>query len=493
VFSAEALLNELASIRPVSDAARPIFRWDHDAYAIFYTPGYVCVVDCSDAQRFEQMIAAPSTGDGWERWRSELRLCAELAAARHKAWEEAPFDPVCLTLFMNNACNLACTYCYAQPERYPFPASATRHSPAIELDSKPNRATWLDPDVITAAAQLVAQNCRRRGSPFYVVFHGGGEPTLHRGRADEALSVLEREAAAHDVRIFRYVATNGVMSEKKAVWLARRFDLVGLSCDGPADIQNAQRPLWDGGPTAHRLEQTARILHAQGTRIHVRVTVTRDNMHRQAEIVAYVCEALFPEEVHLEPAYRGGRAEPDSCPRTPDAATFLQNFLQARRVAQQHGVPLIYAGCRLGEIHGPYCNLLRDVLNLVPGGTATACFKQTPASKAAASGMAIGALDEQTGHFIIDDVRVRNLRQRLTASLAACHHCFNRFHCARACPDRCVLDDARQPHNRALDGSFRCLVQKGLALVSLQEHVQRAWPQSRQPDGDGRVYGTAVV
>jgi len=88
------------------------------------------------------------------------------------------------------------------------------------------------------------------------------------------LTTLEEIASAHDVEPFRYVATNGIMAEEKAAWLARHFDLIGLSCDGPADIQNSQRPRWNGKGTSHIVERTAHVLREEGVEFQVRTTIT---------------------------------------------------------------------------------------------------------------------------------------------------------------------------------------------------------------------------
>lgn len=494
LLTAEAPLNGMTAYRPVRTAGWPIFRRDCAEYAVFYTPGYVCVVGLSDAEGFEKIIVSPDACKEMAKWARELQHRAELAVARARLWREAPFSPECLTLYMNNECNLGCVYCYADPARFPFPAVTSRQRGGAAKPGRGRRpASRLDIDVITAAGRLVARNCQQKGRRFYVVFHGGGEPTLHRERVEGALLQLRRVAAAHGVELFLYVATNGVMPEKKAVWLARHFDLVGLSCDGPADIQDAQRPLWDGGPTGHRVEQTARILREEGQAVHVRVTVTRGTIHRQAEIVEYVCEKLCPEELHLEPMYAGGRAKIANGLRTPDVMAFCDHFLEARRTAQRYGVPLVHAGSRLDQVHGPYCNVFRQVLNVVPGGVATACFKETDASRARAKGMDIGALDEQMGHFAIDHTKVRDLRQRLNTSPARCHDCFNRFHCAGACPNICILGDQSLSKGGAVGASFRCQVQKAVSAVTLHEMAEAVWSQSLCRGKNGRVFGKAVV
>lgn len=121
-------------------------------------------------------------------------------------------------------------------------------------------------------------------------------------------------------------------------------------------------------------------------------------------------------------------------------------------------------GCKNGN--GRYCHLFRDVLNLVPGGVATACFKVSEAAQAGQMGVGIGRMEEGNGRFVLDAGHIQTLRRQLQNTPLACHDCFNRFHCTFACPDECPLTE---PHPTA---HFRCLVQQKLMAASLQAQAQ---------------------
>jgi len=457
------LLEEAERFRPVHADGQPIFRWDCAGYAMLYAPGYLCVVGLSDAGWFEATIAPLEQGGG-VTWGSELYRRAELAVAEAMRWQEGSFAPECLTLYMNNECNLGCVYCHTDPS--------------------PEPAARLELETIAAGAEVVAGNCRRKGRPLYTVFHGGGEPVLHRERVERALALLDEAAAAHGIELFRYVATNGVMPEEKAIWLARHFDLIGLSCDGPPDVQNSQRPRWDGGATSRIVERTGRILRQEGCRVHVRTTITAATLERQAEIADYICRQFAPEEIHFEPVYVGGRTGAGL--DADQAGEFVAHFLEARRVAQEHSILLTSSGSRPDEIHGPYCHVFRETLNLVPGGVATACFEVTDAGSVEEKGATIGTLDRESGRFEIDHARVQELRRQLGAIPTECGDCFNRYHCARECPTRCPLDgDGAAP-----EPGFRCRVQKALAYATLREVAEHLWSAKKAGE---RVCGTAIL
>jgi len=444
----------------------PIFRRDLDEYTTFYAPGAVCVVCQQDAESFEARLGLD---DGELDWADRLLRHARSAVEQDRRSRQEPFQPESLTLYLNNECNLRCAYCYAAPTLEPAPR--------------------LRMETVTPAAVLVAENCREKGLPFYNVFHGGGEPVFRFERLRRALAVLDGVASAHGVETFRYVATNGVLTEDQALWLARNFDLVGLSCDGPAEIQDRQRPQWDGQGSSQILERTARILREEGCTLHLRTTITSASLERQAEIAGYLCQQFAPEEIRFEPVYPGGRAG-ETALRSEQAGEFVTHFLVARAVAQEYGVRLLTSGSRLDSIHGPHCNVFRQTLTVVPGGVATACFKLCDASQVSEWGGEIGRLNREAGRFEINQDRLQALREQLAADPPECVACFNRFHCARVCPNRCPLrDGAAWLGNR--NATFRCQVQKTLAMALLDEVAQGLW-QEVEAQGLEGPYGTSI-
>lgn len=440
------------TFRLIDAAGLPIFRRDSAEYATFYTPGCVCVVTLADAGWFESTLSGSADQDN--RWSAVLQQLAKLAQERMVCWQTASFEPECLTLYLHNDCNLQCVYCYADP--------AGRIGPR------------LDPEAVVAAAHVVAAHCHRQGRLFYVVFHGGGEPTLYGNQVRDTLKQIENVALHHHVDPYYYIATNGVMSEKKARWLARHFHLIGLSCDGPPEIQERQRPCQTGYSSAKVLERTAHILHQENSVFHVRATITPQTAHRQAEIADYICHQLSPQEIHFEPVYAGGRSRVQERFERHQAGAFVSHFLEAQQVASRYGIPLTTSGSRPDAIHGPYCNLFRSVLNLVPGNVATACFKMTDAAQCAQQGLVIGALNTQTGCFEIDQAQIHTLCSRLAFCPPECTTCFNRYHCVQECPDLCWLDVNHPPQDQMCEPGFRCRVQKALSetwLGNLAEHI----------------------
>ena len=72
-----------------------------------------------------------------------------------------------------------------------------------------------------------------------------------------------------------------------------------------------------------------------------------------------------------------------------------------------------------------------------------------------------------------------------------CADCFNRYHCARECPDQCPLD-CDPDRGQSLEPGFRCQVQKATALAMLRETADRLWAELRASQRQ-EPHGTAIV
>lgn len=427
---------------------------------LYYTPGCLAGVQTDSASELDGHLALESEhgrkprflpSDGGITLTEAAQTLVQAALTVEQAWEKhlsKPFTPVCLTLYPHNRCNLACSYCFSGA------------SPAWQKES-------LSLNAAHAAAQMVAKNCLLQNQPMTVVFHGGGEPTLDLVWVAHALEIVESTASNNQVRLFKYIATNGVMSERKARWLAEHFDLIGLSCDGPEEIQSIQRPLRNGQSSSAFVERTARVVRQSGKPLHVRVTVTPAALHRQTEIAHYLCREIQPQEIRVEPVYRANgnqsyRFQPDNAYR------FVEEFFKARQVCRSYHIPWQTSGARLNELHDSYCQIHRSVLQLVPGDCAATCYEVCDESQARQCDLLIGKSDHSGNEFQLNTGHIHRLRDKLAAIPVSCADCFNRFHCTRACPDHCALTD------NSPKGSFRCRVNLQIAERLLREQASQA-------------------
>jgi uncharacterized protein len=434
---------------PCGDGA--VHDWRCAAGVVFHTPGALVVCDPADRDAFLTALRAapgapsvPAAAGTVTHSTAAAFLAgrAHAATAARRDMTRGPFVPECLTLFLSNACTLRCVYCHTGP------TSPSTLDPVLTA-----------PEIL-AAAGLIAAACAARGAPLRVVFHGGGEPTLHRALIDSLLPELRAVADRHGIRLWTYVATNGAVSEADAQWIAKTFDLVGLSFDGLPEFQDRYRPFPHGRGSSETVLRTGRILRQRGQPLHVRTTVTPASMLRQTDMAAFIIEQFAPTVIRFEPAYHARNAPPVFA--AADAAPFVRHFLEALAFTRSHHVALETSGSRPDTIHGPYCNTLRGVLNPVPGGVLTACFERSRAEEVRRSGLAVGAYASRTGTWTLDEDRMADLRSKACRVPSRCAGCFNVCHCTRGCPDTCPLsrpNDAADP--------FRCRVHGALAFATL--------------------------
>jgi uncharacterized protein len=137
--------------------------------------------------------------------------------------EGTPYRPTGVTLFLTNRCNLRCAYCYA----------AGQH-PLLTMD----------PALAEAAIDKVIANATESGAKgVNVAFHGGGEPTCAWRELVAAVEYATRATQEAGLRLALGITTNGCWTEKQAIWLAEHFPHVSISCDGPPEIQDVNRPM----------------------------------------------------------------------------------------------------------------------------------------------------------------------------------------------------------------------------------------------------------
>lgn len=426
-------------LKSVQGLELPVYKKElaGSAYVLYYTPGYLAKVRAEDAQRFDFMLSGAMD----DPVAQALRRYAGQAQSDWNDFLHAPFEPVSLNLYLNRKCNSFCVYCYA--------------------DARPDDTEELQIDEVKAAIHLVAGNCQRKKTPFTLVVHGGGEPTLSFPLLEMTVDYAWTVADELGLRLIRYIATNGVISERKAQWIAEHFDAVGLSCDGPQAIQRRQRPLRNGVSSTPFVERSAKIFRDGGVNLQVRVTLTPETYEAQPQIAQYLCEVIRPTLIHVEPVYSGGRSQENVKMSDTQADGFVSSFLSARKIASNFNVHWMLSGSRPAGVHGAYCNPFRQVLNLIPGGLATSCFKTVKAGQMTGEHLRTAFYDKTAQHISIEAWNVADFSNRYRKP-AICRDCFLEYHCTHGCPDVCPFEQTDAPGRL-------CRVFQQLALRSIRE------------------------
>jgi uncharacterized protein len=381
------------------------------------------------------------------------------APPSHKADDE--WKPTEVTLFLTNACNLRCTYCYASGGEY---------------------KGSMDMQVALKAVEFVARNAHELGrTEFGISYHGGGEPTLAWDVLTASAERAKELGRAYGLKAHLGLATNGVFSASKVDWLARNMNGFSISFDGPAWVQDHYRPTVAGSGSAETVEATLRHLDSHGAKYGVRLTVTDESVDHLAEIVAYILKRYSPSTVHLEPLFTHGRARTKGL-RAPHAKAFIENFREAQSIAESYGLDLYYSGARTEVTTATFCCVPAGSFNVTPEGQLTACFEVCHPDDALADQFFYGELDKASDTFTVLTKQLKALANHTVRERAECENCFCKWHCAGDCIAKNLISDQ---HARENLKAARCIINQELTRDQLVRKLRESSRMMRQVEATG--------
>jgi radical SAM protein with 4Fe4S-binding SPASM domain len=428
----------------------PVFIIEDDKYYILYTPGDIIKINKTDISNLSNMLDFPENIRDINA-REEIKKFSDKAREAKKNWESLslkPFRNKCLTIHSGIECNQDCSYCYSKKSKY-----RNKH-----LTGFPG------PGFIDAVLRYMVENREEGDNRMTVVFHGSGEPTVHWQRICDTFKTVVATGEKYGIKIFTYLATNGCLDDHQADWLAENIDLIGISCDGPPAISERQR-VRDKSRFLPLKNVCERILIKGGNYI-TRTTITRNTLSRQEEIAEFLVEELNTRKMHFEPVYLAGR----SGFKAGEADIFFDHFMKARNYAVGHGAVLEYSGVRINELHGSFCDVLRDTLRITPDGLAHNCF----CNMAVSEEFITGRYDEKLSAFNISR-SVQKLRAGALSIPQECTECINIYHCSRGCPDFCIY---RLNGRNSKPDAFRCRLHQLITVRRIKESVGSMSPVS---------------
>jgi uncharacterized protein len=360
----------------------------------------------------------------------------------------ATFRPSEVTLFLTTRCNLRCIYCYA---------SAGDRPPA-------------EMSLMTArrGIEFVCRNALELGRPaFGVGYHGGGEPTVHWEVLTESFAYAQRLAQEYGLKVYGSMATNGVLSPKQQQWVIQNFRGVNLSVDGLPAVQDMQRPKPSGKGSSAAVLRTCQAFDRAGFSYGMRVTVTAASAEHLPRSVEYLLTHARPKHIQVEPMYVLGRGGNTGLAVEPQA--FVEAFLQAKKIADQCGVDLLYSAARMDVLTNRYCQGCGEGFSLTPQGLVSACYDVPDAGFAFGEQFIIGSFEERGGRYVFDQDKLAYLRGYTVERIPWCQDCFCKWHCAGDC--------AYKARHTVVDGQFvgdstRCEITRALTLEQILEKIQ---------------------
>jgi uncharacterized protein len=393
---------------PVNDDDSPA-SWYH---LIDSDPRLVFLVDSSALFEItDGLRAGLSAGD--PRAQAALSAYRQRDPSRHTL---GPLPaPRAISLNVAQACNLSCSYCYADEGR--FGAAPKRMLRSVARQ---------------AIDELIAQAAP--GDSVLVGFIGG-EPLLNRAVVHDSVAYANTTAAKASVQVGFSITTNGTLLQPIDCELFRANPFaVTVSVDGGQATHDRHRPRRDGkGSWQLVMDRLADLLAKPGNaRICARATVTRDDLDI-AGIVRDLTSAGFTE-VGVSPVRTG--PDPALTVSGRDWDRYLKGLIEAAHVEiarLRQRTPLCewqFGNLKhaMMEIHRGSarplpCGAGYGYLSVDADGRYATCHRTVGDDRFSVGN--IGALDNQA--------RRRFLAARLVDHQEPCRRCWARYLCGGGC------------------------------------------------------------
>jgi uncharacterized protein len=370
------------------------------------------------ARRIRFLQSGAGALDAPDPWLATLvQLLAALGMVRHgpetppvRRCEGEP-QPLSVTLFLTNSCNLRCRYCYASSGDF-APKSMTIETARNGIDFVFNNAA--------------ARNADR----VHVGYHGGGEPALNWAVLTASTAYARECASKQAVRLNVSLATNGVLSDRRIDWVVGNVNSATVSFDGLPAVHDRNRVTVVGGPTSDRVMHTMKRFDEAGFQYGVRATVVADQVARLPESVEFICAGFRVKNIQVEPVYQIGRGR---AAESADAEAFVASFREARGRAEKYGRKLRFSGARIGSVSNHFCSATTDSFCLSPDGNVTSCFEAFSEDAPLASTFFYGRPGPAPATYEFDHQVLSGLRASGVENRAYCRECFAKWTCAGDC------------------------------------------------------------
>ena len=338
----------------------------------------------------------------------------ELSARTTAAEAARAMKPRAFALELTKGCNLRCGYCYyaGREEAY---------------DPK----TRMSREVAYQSVEVLLRD-GPADQPVHVHFFGG-EPLLDFPLLRAVTLYGERRAREAGKVITFEVTTNGTRLEPQVIeFLNAHAISVGVSFDGPPEVQDAARPLAVGSSYALAAPKIRALLTSRaGTQLktHASVVVTR----RELDLVMLVrhMEELGFTQILLTPATdlegKSNGIREEDLPRAFAAIDALadeyERRIRAGEPVAETWFPRLVGRIRSGERKTQFCSGGRDYLGVAADGKVALCYRFFE--------------DERFSMGSVQTGLERGVTERILAApfdeRTVCSRCWARHYCGGGC------------------------------------------------------------
>jgi uncharacterized protein len=387
--------------------------------------------------------------------------------------------PRAFALELTKGCNLRCGYCY-------YAARDQAYDPKTRMSR----------EVAYQSVEVLLRD-GPPGQPVHVHFFGG-EPLLDFPLLRDVTLHGERRAREEGKAITFEVTTNGTRLDPPVIEFLNEHALsVGVSFDGPPEVQDAARPLAGGSSYALAAPKIRALLASRrGTRLetHASVVVTR----RELDLVKLVrhLEELGFTRILLTPATdldgKSNGIREEDLPRAFAAidalATEYERRTRADEPVAETWFPRLVGRIQSGEKKTQFCSGGRDYLGVAADGKVALCYRFFEDER-----FAMGSVQTGIERGVTERILAAPLDER-----TVCSRCWARHYCGGGChhdnqasqgaietPNPVSCELFRHGMDRALDAWAR-LTRAGALSGRARLPVSSRGMEGTPPDDDAR-------
>jgi uncharacterized protein len=326
------------------------------------------------------------------------------------------FPPRAFALELTKGCNLRCGYCY-------YAAREAAYDPKSRMTKE---VAFQSVDVLLRDGPV--------DRAVHVHFFGG-EPLLAFDLLVETTLYGESEARRLGRAITFEITTNGTRLEPDVIAFLNAHQVaVGISIDGPREVQDLARPLQGGSSYALAAPKIRALLASRaGTELaaktHASVVLTRLEFD-WLKIVRHLEELGF-QKILLTPATNlagksNGILEAD-LPRAYEALEALAREYERRVLAgepvAETWFPRLVGRILSGEKKAHFCSGGRDYLGVAASGEVALCYRFFEQEE-----FAMGSVQRGLEHAVTERLLAHPLDER-----SVCSRCWARHYCGGGC------------------------------------------------------------